>query len=432
MKGDGEKFISAISQRAAAMVRACTLCGDCVTACPMINGSDAKRLIGGVIDLLESGGAEGSDAWIKACTASGFCIPACAEGLNPRFMLAAARMMMQRHRAGPEAARKTSAVGYRKMSRGVRILSRLQLPPEDLARLGQGPGQGAGGAADGGRETDFLFYIGCNVLKTPHIALLCLDVLDGLGIEYRVMGGPATCCGVQQVAPGDMEGTGKLAFNTIRRLSAGGTKELLNWCPGCDRLFEDTVLPTYRLATGEDAFTNSMFITFLAERIDDLRPLLVHPVEKRVGLHEHAGTKDVSEAAKRLLQAIPGLDFVDLPVVQMALSCTNYVGKPELRGRAHDALLEAAAEAGVHTLAGVYHSCHRDLCGHETDWPFEVVNMMELIGQAMGITRPDLFKRFRAMADVDAIMAESSELIALNGLNAADVREEVASGILAG
>ena len=130
MQGDGEKFIAALEERAAAMVKACTLCADCVTACPMINGDDKASFVGGVVDLLRSGGAEGSDAWINACTASGFCIPACPEGLNPRFMLAAARMMMKRHQTGAEAARKTSTAGYRKMSQGVRALSRLQLAPE--------------------------------------------------------------------------------------------------------------------------------------------------------------------------------------------------------------------------------------------------------------------------------------------------------------
>ncbi|MAF48552.1 MAG: (Fe-S)-binding protein [Rhodospirillales bacterium] len=428
MQGDGEKFIQAMDTRAAAMVEACTLCGDCVTACPMTNGNDKEALLGGILDMLRSGGGEGSDQWINACTASGKCIPACPEGLNMRFMQVAARMMMKRHQLGTETAKKTGAAGYRNMSRGVRVLSRLQLAPEDLARLGQGKAA----PEDEPAESDFVFYIGCNVLKTPHIALLCLDVLDALGMQYRVMGGPATCCGVLQVAPGDVEGTGKLAFNTIRSLSAGGTTELLNWCPGCEKLFDDVVLPTYREATGEDTFGMSMFITYLAGRLDDLRPLLVHSVDKRVGLHEHAGANNVSEAAKQLLQAIPGLDFVELPVVQMASSCTNYVGRPELREQAHTELLEAAATAGVGTLAGVYHSCHRDLCSHEADWPFEMVNMMELIGEAMGISRPDLFKRFKAMNDVDAIIAESAELIARNGLNAADVRDEVASGILAG
>jgi Tripartite tricarboxylate transporter family receptor len=33
-------------------------------------------------------------------------------------------------------------------------------------------------------------------LKTPHIALLALDIMDALGVTYRVMGGPTHCCGI--------------------------------------------------------------------------------------------------------------------------------------------------------------------------------------------------------------------------------------------
>ena len=37
------------------------------------------------------------------------------------------------------------------------------------------------------------------MLKTPHIALLALDVMDALGVSYEVMGGTTHCCGVQQL-----------------------------------------------------------------------------------------------------------------------------------------------------------------------------------------------------------------------------------------
>jgi heterodisulfide reductase subunit D len=81
--------------------------------------------------------------------------------------------------------------GFQTMSRGLRILSRLQLPPETLARV---RGQSAEQPRQG--PPDVVFYTGCNILKTPHIALLCLDVLDLLGVDYEVMGGPGQCCGV--------------------------------------------------------------------------------------------------------------------------------------------------------------------------------------------------------------------------------------------
>ena len=82
------------------------------------------------------------------------------------------------------------------------------------------------------------------------------------------------------------------------------------------------------------------------------------------------------------------------------------------------------------TLAGVYHACHRDLCAHEKDWPFEVVNFMELIGESLGLRRPDLFKRLKMLQDVDAIVADSAEQIAAYGLDEEEVRDVVLQDIL--
>ena len=78
----------------------------------------------------------------------------------------------------------------------------------------------------------------------------------------------------------------------------------------------------------------------------------------------------------------------------------------------HREQLQAAADAGVTTLAGIYHACHRELCSHERDWPFEVVNFLELVGESMGLTRPDLFKRLKLMQDVDAVLADAAPMIA--------------------
>ena len=77
------------------------------------------------------------------------------------------------------------------------MLSQLQLERAALERLGQGRAPGP----VPGEAPDFIFYTGCNVLRTPHIALLALDIMDTLGISYRSMGGPSHCCGVTPSSP---------------------------------------------------------------------------------------------------------------------------------------------------------------------------------------------------------------------------------------
>ena len=41
------------------------------------------------------------------------------------------------------------------------------------------------------RTAEILFYTGCNVLRTPHIVLNVMDILDGLSLDFDVVGGTA-------------------------------------------------------------------------------------------------------------------------------------------------------------------------------------------------------------------------------------------------
>ena len=55
---------------------------------------------------------------------------------------------------------------------------------------------------------------------------------------------------------------------------------------------------------------------------------------------------------------------------------------------------------------------------------------MELIGESMGLHREDLFKRYKLMQDVDAILAASQDMIETNNLDPEDVREVVLKDML--
>ena len=139
--------------------------------------------------------------WASGCLLSGECIKACDYGVKPRFLLGMARVAMAKAKDDAAMQRRAGVEGFRVVARDVIALSRLQLDEALLlSRLGQVPKQSAAGELP-----DFVFYTGCNVLKTPHIALLALDVMDALGISYEVMGGPTHCCGgVQQLRAGDL------------------------------------------------------------------------------------------------------------------------------------------------------------------------------------------------------------------------------------
>ena len=188
-----ETFESALQARVDSMLDACTRCGKCVEVCPVTGaaGVDAEppQVIGGIIDLLRRG--EGNAAarhWASGCVRSGDCIEACDYGVNPRFLLAMARAAMARSENDEASVRRRGIEGFRHLARDVNQLSRVLLDDALLARLGQGTKGAKPTAAD--TPPDFVFYTGCNVLKTPHIALLALDIMDALGVTYEVHGRP--------------------------------------------------------------------------------------------------------------------------------------------------------------------------------------------------------------------------------------------------
>src|SRR5437870_8519380 len=239
--GMTDTFETALSARVAAMADACTRCGKCVEVCPVTGpgGVDAepRAVIAGVIDILRTGdGPEASRKWANACVLSGECIKACDYGVNPRFLLGMARVAMARRKDEPREQRRHGIEGFRKVAREVTHISQMQLSDEVLARLGQK------GAAQPDTPPDFVFYTGCNVLKTPHIALLALDIMDALGVTYQVMGGPTDCCGIMQLRAGDVEMSGRLGSSTMEKMSHTKSGQVLSWCPSCYVQFTETTL----------------------------------------------------------------------------------------------------------------------------------------------------------------------------------------------
>ena len=432
---DGGGFMVAVEARVAETIDACTRCGKCVEACPMVepaglDTANAVAIATGTIDLLAGGeGTHEAERWAQVCTNSGKCLAACDYGVNPRFMVNMARIASMNLRKGEAEVRRGAQQYFNSMNRSTRTISRLQLPPEVLARVA--PKLRA--SDEYARAPDIVFYTGCNVIKTPHIALLVLEVLDALGVDYAVMGGTATCCGIQQFKRGDAKVAGRIGFNTIDRLARPGASKVVSWCPSCFIQIDEVAGPAYTASTGQAMpFEIAPLAELFAERLDDLRPLFVNRVEKRVALQERSAVPSIMIAVKQVLRAIPGLDLVELDVPVMSTQASHLSVLPQFKEELRQREFAAAAAAGVTTIASIFHACHRDLIAYQPQVTFELLNFMELIGEAMGIHIPDLYKRLRMMGDIDQIIADTSDMIAAHGLDLDTVRDEIAADMFKG
>jgi Fe-S oxidoreductase len=309
---------------------------------------------------------------------------------------------------------------FRKVAVEVKHISQIQLDDALLARLGQSPTRPAAGD-----KPDFVFYTGCNVLKTPHIALLALDIMDALGASYEVMGGPTHCCGINQMRLGDVATSGRFGETTIDKLSASKSGQVVSWCPSCQIQFADTTLPVLEKIRGSKPFEMTPFTLYLRAHLDRLRPMLRERVPLRIALHRHPGVHGAVEAAEDILRAVPGIEIVDLHQPAVGLQSNNLKVLPNYRRELDLAELKAAEAAGIDALVAIYHSDHRALCAHERDWPFQILNMYEIVGASMGLHQDDRFKRMKIMQDADAVLADCQDLMQKHGLDIATTRAAI-------
>ena len=140
MQSRTDAFIGSLDQRIDAIADACTACGACARACPTlavagIDAQEPEALTAGIRDILRGHqAADASEQWARVCCGTGNCLSVCEHGINPRFMLNMARRALSQRQAEKQR-RDAGKAAFQKMSRGVRVLSRLSLPPDLLARL---------------------------------------------------------------------------------------------------------------------------------------------------------------------------------------------------------------------------------------------------------------------------------------------------------
>ena len=95
-------LVAHIRDNSARLAAACTACGECYRACPMVprtvvlSGAAPEAVMAGIRDILRDGtGTPDAIAFAGACTRSGVCTPACPEKLDAAFLMRLASLRVR-------------------------------------------------------------------------------------------------------------------------------------------------------------------------------------------------------------------------------------------------------------------------------------------------------------------------------------------------
>jgi ferredoxin len=97
-----QALIAHIRDNSARLAAACTACGECYRACPMVARTPAlsnatpEAVMAGIRDILLDGtGTPDAIAFAGACARSGECTPACPEKLDAAFLMRLASLRVR-------------------------------------------------------------------------------------------------------------------------------------------------------------------------------------------------------------------------------------------------------------------------------------------------------------------------------------------------
>ena len=211
---------------------------------------------------------------------------------------------------------------------------------------------------------EVLFYVGCVASLYPMayaIPQSMVELMEAAKIDFTTLGGTEWCCGYPLHAAGlDIDDLIEHNLAEIRRL---GVKTLVATCPSCYYTW------TNYYPTGAPGDVKVMHATqFLADLVESGR-LKLGEVKAKVTYHDPCdlGRKSKEfDAPRRILEAIPGVELVEMPNNRMNAVCCGGGGNqeslnPELSAAIADARLAEAVGTGASILVSACQQCERTL-----------------------------------------------------------------------
>jgi hypothetical protein len=290
-------------------------------------------------------------------------------------------------------------VPYKIIFEPPRVLGRI-LADDDFSYITEPPA--------GMKAGDVILHVSCQTLTVSHIPFLAQKIMEKMGIDFTSLGGPENCCGSFHWHMGDEEYERQIATMALGGFRRMKPVWVVSTCPDCDASFK-------RHLARQHTYKLTNLAELLAERIEELKPLMTIPVNRKVVIHWHedgepgdpAGVAEArrrdANCIRRRMEAVPGLTILDAAKAKGIYGhCVKAFGS--VHADVTHAMFAEAQELGADYLVVPYHGCYRNHCKEQLKYGIEVHHYLALIAQSMGIPFREPFKELRMLDDIDKAM----------------------------
>jgi heterodisulfide reductase subunit D len=353
------KDMDKLEERKQEMLR-CNRCGYCQAACPIYDVLRREPMTArGRIQLLRAV-TEGTlplsetvSRIVYSCTDCQSCLVSCPGGVHiDEIFGAARRLLAESEHLPPMLGQLEGRVRASHNISGEPAESRL-LWAENLEEVPEG--------LVGKEGAEVVLFTGCVSALYPMAYGILQDmvtIMQAAGVEFTTLGGDEWCCGYPLLSAG-LDATDMITHN-LEAIKALGAKTLVTTCPSCYHMWKHNYEPDFvRVVHSSE---------FLADLVDAGRVPL-QPVELRVTYHDPCdlGRKSgVYDAPRRIIEAIPGVELVEMEDNRDAAMCCGGGGNlesldPELSRAVARLRLEQAQAVGAQTIISACQQCERTL-----------------------------------------------------------------------
>jgi heterodisulfide reductase subunit D len=338
----------------------CTRCGFCQAACPTFEVLRRESATArGKVQLLTAVSqgtlppSEAISRFLFTCLDCRSCLAHCPAAVRTHEIFQIARRAFARSEFFPGA--------LTQMDRRVDAEHNISGEANASRLLWQGNLEEKPVELVGKAGAEVLFYVGCVASLYPMayaIPQSMVELLEAAKIDFTTLGGAEWCCGYPLHAAGlDIDDLIEHNLAEVQRL---GVKTLVATCPSCYYTW------TNYYPAGVVKVTHAT--QFLADLVESGR-LKLGEVKAKVTYHDPCdlGRKGQEfDAPRRILQAIPGVELVEMANNRMGAVCCGGGGNqeslnPELSAAIADGRLTEALGTGASVLVSACQQCERML-----------------------------------------------------------------------
>jgi Fe-S oxidoreductase/FAD/FMN-containing dehydrogenase len=248
-------------------------------------------------------------------------------------------------------------------------------------------------------RAEIAYFPGCTASYVENdIAQATACLLRKAGVEFTYLGKDEACCGIPMLVAGLWDTWQEIMRHNIDAMKARGVKTVVTSCPSCWLVWH-TFYPEWAKKLGIDyPFEAKHYSEILAEKVAAGALQLDHEVKMKVTWHDscHMGRGgNIYEAPRQLLQAIPGIEFVEMEHNRQQAHCCgsvlSLVADPDVGERIGDIRLREAEAAGAQALVASCPCCEVQfrVTADKTARNLPVIDLATLTCQAAGIQHAD-------------------------------------------